>query len=215
MTELKKSCTNCGTYNCKSRDSVFPPFCLTENVDKKILDEALDLYKNDELVSKIAHASAEVEGQYYGQLTRAEEIIVFAKKIGAKKIGIATCIGLIEESKIFGKILKAKGLDFYSVACKVGGTDKNEIGIKDEDKIIKSGYEALCNPIAQAKILNEEKTDLNVVVGLCVGHDSLFMKYSEAPVTTLVTKDRILAHNPVGALYASCFYYSRLLKEEN
>ena len=36
-----------------------------------------------------------------------------------------------------------------------------------------------------------------MLVGLCVGHDSLFIKYSEAPVTTLVTKDRVLAHNPV------------------
>jgi uncharacterized metal-binding protein len=214
MSDIKKSCTNCGTYNCGSRSSNFPPYCLTENIDGQILEEALELYKNDELVSKIAHASAEVEGQYYGQLTRVEEIIVFAKKIGAKKIGIATCVGLIEESKIFAKILKAKGLDFYSVACKVGGVDKNEIGISDENKIKKGGYEALCNPVTQAKILNSEKTDLNVVVGLCVGHDSLFIKYSDAPVTTLITKDRVLAHNPAGALYASCSYYKRLLKKE-
>ena len=39
---------------------------------------------------------------------------------------------------------------------------------------------------------------MNFLVGLCVGHDSLFIKYSEAPRTTLVTKDRVLAHNPVG-----------------
>lgn len=214
MTDIKKSCTNCGTYNCASRSSKFPPFCLTENTDRQILDEAIDLYKNDELVSKIAHASAEVEGQYYGQLTRVEEIIIFAKKIGARKIGIATCVGLIEESKIFAKILNAKGLDFYSVACKVGGIDKNEIGIMDEYKIKKGGCEAICNPITQAKILNSVKTDLNVVVGLCVGHDSLFIKYSEAPVTTLITKDRVLAHNPAGALYASCSYYKKLIKKE-
>jgi uncharacterized metal-binding protein len=67
----------------------------------------------------------------------------------------------------------------------------------------------------QAKILNKQKTDLNVIVGLCVGHDSLFIKYSQAPVTTLITKDRILGHNPAAALYTSGFYYKRLLQKED
>lgn len=214
MKDIKRTCTDCGTFNCASRTGNFPKFCLTENIDNQILQDSLDLYKNDELVSKITHAAAEVEGQYYGKVTRVEEIILFAKKIGAKKIGIATCMGLIEESKIFSKILKAKGLEYYSVICKVGGIDKCEIGISDEDKVDKGEYEAICNPVAQAKILNYENTELNVIVGLCVGHDSLFIKYSEAPVTTLITKDRVLAHNPAGALYASCSYYKGLLKEE-
>jgi uncharacterized metal-binding protein len=71
----------------------------------------------------------------------------------------------------------------------------------------------MCNPILQAKTLNEEHTELNVVIGLCVGHDSLFYKYSEAPVTTLVVKDRVLGHNPVAALYQTKAYYSRLLSD--
>jgi len=214
MKDIKRTCTDCSTYNCASRTKNFPKFCLTENLDEKIFRDSFDLYKNDECVSKVAIASAEVEGQYYGKITRVEEIILFAKKIGARKIGIATCMGLIEESKIFAKILQAKGLENYSVICKVGGIDKSEIGIAEEDKVCEGQYEAICNPIAQAKILNLEKTDLNVIVGLCVGHDSLFIKYSEALVTTLITKDRVLAHNPAGALYASCSYYSKLLKEE-
>lgn len=32
-------------------------------------------------------------------------------------------------------------------------------------------------------------------------------KHSQAPVTTLVVKDRVLAHNPAGALY-SAYYWS-------
>jgi uncharacterized metal-binding protein len=90
--------------------------------------------------------------------------------------------------------------------------DKTEIGIPDELKIMKGCHESICNPIFQARILNEQKTDLNVIVGLCVGHDSLFIKHSDALVTTLVTKDRVLAHNPAAALYTSGFYYKRLLK---
>jgi uncharacterized metal-binding protein len=212
MKDTIKTCTDCATYNCATKKTNYPQFCLTENVNNQIFQDSLHLYKNDELLSKIMHAAAEVEGQFYGKVTRVEEIILFAEKIGAKKIGIATCKGLIEESKIFAKILKARGLDFYSVICKVGGIDKSEVDISEEDKIKKGEFEAICNPVAQAKIMNSEKTDLNVIVGLCVGHDSLFIKYSEAPVTTLITKDRVLAHNPVGALYTSSSYYKRLMK---
>ena len=69
----------------------------------------------------------------------------------------------------------------------------------------------MCNPIAQAVLLNEQKTQLNIVVGLCVGHDSLFYKYSDAMVTTLITKDRVLAHNPAGAVYCAEGYYKKKL----
>ncbi|WP_025689240.1 DUF1847 domain-containing protein [Paenibacillus zanthoxyli] len=214
MADYSFSCTSCGVYNCITREAEFPKACPTTNSDEVFFEEALDAYKKEELVSRIARASAEVEGQFYGKLTRVEEIIEFAKKLGAKKIGIATCAGLIQESKIFAKILKARGLEFYSVICKVGGVDKTEIGIPEEDKVRKGGHESLCNPLLQAKILNAEQTDLNVVVGLCVGHDSLFMKYSDAPVTTLVTKDRVMGHNPVAALYTTGSYYAKLLRTE-
>ena len=65
----------------------------------------------------------------------------------------------------------------------------------------------MCNPIAQAMLLNEQETEFNVVVGLCVGHDSMFFKYAKALSTTLIAKDRALAHNPAGALYCSEGYY--------
>ena len=89
----------------------------------------------------------------------------------------------------------------WSAICKVGAVDKAEIGIAEEHKIRPGNYEAMCNPILQARILNYHKTDLNVIIGLCVGHDSLFIKYSDVIVTSLVTKDRITGHNPVAALY--------------
>ena len=61
--------------------------------------------------------------------------------------------------------------------------------------------------------LNRAETDLNIIVGLCVGHDILFTKYSDAPVTTLVVKDRVAGHNPVSVLYGQNFYYKRLKKQ--
>lgn len=212
--QKKLSCSDCGVLNCFRQQKDFPAFCLTTNTDSSTIDEAVAHYKGDGLTAKMARAAAEIEGIYYGRLTRAEEIVAFAKRIGAKKIGIATCVGLINETKIFCRILEAKGLESYSVLCKVGSIDKTEIGIPEDLKVEKGCYEAICNPVLQAKLLNEAKTDLNVINGLCVGHDSLFIKYSEAPVTTLITKDRVTGHNPAAALYTSGFYYKRLFKEE-
>ena len=212
--ELKtfpRSCTNCGVLNCSNRNASYPEFCLTQKLTEKELEKVVKLYTEDEENHKMAIASAEVEGDFYGKYTRVEEIMEVARRIGAKKIGIATCVGLIEESRIFAKILKLNGFDVYGVACKVGSVDKTEIGL-DPQYACKTGV-VMCNPILQAKLLNKAGTQLNVVVGLCVGHDSLFYKYSKAMATTLVTKDRVLAHNPVGALYQTKAYYERLLKQ--
>lgn len=213
------SCADCHQLNCYRRDKQFPSFCLsiTSRGDTDINTEiakAKSSYTEEGPDRRMALAAAEIEGIYYGKLTRAEEIIAFAKRIGARKIGIATCIGLMEETRIFTQILKTKGLESYSVICKVGSLDKTEIGVLPEYKVQQGCHEALCNPILQARLLNQAGTDLNVIVGLCVGHDSLFIKYSDAPVTTLITKDRVLGHNPAAALYTSGFYYKRLLLEE-
>ncbi|MDR1471774.1 MAG: DUF1847 domain-containing protein, partial [Synergistaceae bacterium] len=174
-----------------------------------------DLYGNDPCVSKLALAAAEIEGTYYGKLTRVEEIIAFARRIGAHRLGIASCVGLMSEARTFVKILEAHGLGSFCAICKVGAVDKTEIGIKDEMKVRPGTFEAICNPVLQAELLNGEGTDLNVIVGLCVGHDSLFIKYSNAPVTTLITKDRVLGHNPAAALYTSGFYYRKLMSDQD
>jgi uncharacterized metal-binding protein len=208
------SCSECGVLNCHRQDTSFPGFCLTTNADQDEVEKIVELYRGDNLTGRISRVAAEIEGTYYGKLTRVEEIVAFAKRLGAKKIGIATCVGLINETKIFTKILEAKGLESYSVLCKVGSIDKTQVGIPEELKVNKGCHESLCNPVLQATLLNKQKTDLNVINGLCVGHDSLFIKYSEAPVTTLITKDRVTGHNPAAALYTSDFYYKRLLQEE-
>ncbi len=63
----------------------------------------------------------------------------------------------------------------------------------------------VCNPFGQAEVLNGQNTDLNVMIGMCMGADCIFARASKAPVTTLFVKDRSLAHNPIGALYSD--YY--------
>ena len=205
------SCSHCAVTACKNRqEEKYPEFCLTANVDHELLDEVMEIYKKDEEILRIAKTAAEIEGTFYGRKTRVEEIIEFIKRMDYKKIGIATCVGLIQEARLFTKILDKYKINYYVVGCKVGAVDKTEIGVPEELKLNRGcGHESMCNPIMQAKILNKEGTDFNIIIGLCVGHDTLFTMYAKAPTTTLIAKDRVLAHNPVGALYQSTTMYSR------
>ena len=69
--------------------------------------------------------------------------------------------------------------------------------------------ETMCNPMAQAGICNDAETDFNMMMGLCVGHDSLFLKNSRAYTTVFAVKDRLLGHNPLALVYTSKSYYTR------
>ena len=212
--ELCRSCIDCASGACDGKHGTYPDFCLTAAIleggpGAGLCAEAVDQYLNDPVDSLIAKASATVEFENYCKITRVEEICEFADKIGAKKLGIATCVGLLREARTAAKIFRHRGFEVYGVACKVGAVNKTSIGL---DPVQETLGPHICNPILQAKLLNEQKTDLNIVIGLCVGHDSLFYKYSDALCTTLVTKDRVLGHNPVAALYQADGYYSKLLK---
>ena len=202
---IQHTCVDCGTQNCKFKVRTYPEFCPTTNLKDEDLQWALKRYEEGRN-HDIMVASAEVEFEGYCQWTRVQEIMEFARKIGAKKIGIANCIGLINEARTFARILRANGFEPYAIICKVAGKEKSSIGIPKQCEEIGT---AMCNPILQARLLNEAKTDLNVVIGLCVGHDSLFYKYSDAYVTTLVTKDRVTGNNPVAALYTAGSYYKK------
>lgn len=203
------SCIDCGKINCKYQNKEYPNFCITPNLSESDIDDIKKLYQESEN-QEVAKISSEIEAEFYGKYTRVEEIIEFARRLNFKKIGIASCVGLINESRIFAKILRKNNFEVYGTICKIGALEKTEIINLSKEKTELTGN-IMCNPILQAKILNKEKTQLNVAIGLCVGHDSLFYKYSNALVTTLITKDRVLAHNPVGALYQSKSYYKKLL----
>jgi uncharacterized metal-binding protein len=126
------------------------------------------------------------------------------------RIGIAFCIGLAKEAGVVEEILQTRGFEVVSALCKAGRTSKNLLNIEDKDKISQGTDECMCNPIFQAKLLNQEKTDFNILIGLCVGHDSLFFKYAEAPVTVLASKDRVMGHNPLAAIYLYDSFYVKL-----
>jgi len=174
------------------------------------LDEAQQAYHQEE-DQKIAREAARVEAAGYGIWPRVEEVMQFAHRLGAKHLGIATCVGLIQESRILHEILEAHGFEVSSVCCKVDSIDKLDLGLKQEETLHPEGeFDPACNPIGQAKILNEIGTDLNLLVGLCVGHDTLFYKYAQAPTTVVVVKDRVTGHNPAAVLYTSHHYYKNL-----
>ena len=126
------------------------------------------------------------------------------------RIGIATCISFLDHAHTLSGILESHGFEVASVCCKNGNIPKEDIGLEDREKIRPGAHESLCNPVSQAALLNRAGCELNVVLGLCVGHDSLFFRHSEGLVTVLVAKDRVLAHNPLGALQLADSYYRKI-----
>ncbi len=182
--------------------------CYLKNVDcfdRK--DEMKKLY-TDKTDKKMHRISTEMESEEpYTSVTRLEEIIEFSQRMGYKKIGIAFCSGLKKEAEILHKILERE-FEVFSVCCKMCSIDKSELGLP-RIKWLDSAHEheAMCNPIGQAMILNECETDINIEVGLCIGHDLIFQKHSKAPVTVFIVKDRKLAHNTAGTL--NSVYYKK------
>ena len=185
-----------------------PGFCPSK-VDPDTQGFARALYDDPE-TRRIAMESAKVEAEGYCKWTRVEEIVQFARKMGYRKIGIANCISFVDHAYVLTGILESHGFEVVSVACKNGSIPKESIGLTEEQKIRPGQFEALCNPVAQAELLAAHGAEFNVVMGLCIGHDSLFFKYAKAPSTVLVAKDRVLGHNPVAALQLADSYYSRL-----
>ena len=226
----KFSCSICsavwqkqGKTNCWSADPAQAPakpgYCPSRE-HMSLINDSFEEYKSDSEDARIARTATVVEGLCYqrtkgseviqARWTRVEDTIAFAKLMGYRKIGIATCIGLLDETNRLALVLKAQGFEPLSVCCKTGSKDKLELGVAEADKVRPGTFEPACNPIAQARLLNGAGTDMNIIVGLCVGHDMLFSKHSEAPVTTLVVKDRVTGHNPASVLYGQNFYYKRL-----
>ncbi len=185
-----------------------PGYCPSK-VDPRTLEEAHDRYADPE-TSRLSRNAALVESEGYCKWTRVEEVVHFAKRMGYRKIGIASCISFVDLAYVMSGILESHGFEVVSVACKNGNIPKEEIGIADREKVNPGNFEPMCNPISQAELLNAHGSEFNVLLGLCVGHDSLFFKHAAAPTTVLVAKDRVLGHNPVAALQLADSYYRRL-----
>ena len=188
-------CASCDTRQCRVGEDCFG---VVEN-------HAL-LYEDGQ-TARLHRGASAIEARHYCKEPRLAEVILFAEELGLRKIGLAFCIGLASEATVIETML-ARHFDVVSVCCKVGGIAKSSFGFEQIDS--QKTVEVMCNPAGQAQLLNEAGTELNILCGLCVGHDAVFSMASEAPVTTLIVKDRVLAHNPIGAIY--CRYTRRRLE---
>lgn len=185
-----------------------------------IVKETLEILKDPKIMEAVRQASIQ-EGEAYGDKDkgyanirpikpRIQETIEFTKKMKFKRICLIFCIGMRKEAEIIHKIFTDNGIEAISVMCKAGAISKEEIGLLREQQINPDMFETMCNPILQALTANHHNSDMNVLFGLCVGHDALFLKYAKAYNTVLASKDRLLAHNPLAAIYQYDSYFRYL-----
>ena len=218
--------TNCAACRIKISDRIcrvqngrHPENCPT-SAETGLCDLVQSEYEKPDIKDFARQASIQESSGYsnreagYDSLRpakpRLEEIIDFCSRMGYKKLGLAFCMGLRQEAGVVEKLFVSRGFEMLSAICKIGGVPKERIGIADDEKIATGVYETMCNPILQAEFLNREQTEFNILLGLCVGHDSMFFKYAEAPCTVLAVKDRVTGHNPLAAVYTLDSYYRSL-----
>ena len=213
MEKFYPQCVKCTILRCGSQEKNknVPSSCPTEKYPD-LIEETKEKYALPEnqavnqgwlgLMRKVMNPGKPDEKFSW---TRVDEIIEYAKIRGMKRLGIATCYALMSESRSLSDILERNGFDIISVSCLCGEVNPQDVGMPGN---------IFCNPIMQAEVLNREKTELNIMVGLCLGHDILFLRYCTAETTPLVVKDRALGHNPVAALYLNQgFYQDRFVRK--
>lgn len=171
-------CAYCPAEFCEDKLSKTPEFCPRRSLPDE-LKRAKELRTTDPTVKQVADVADGIETEGYRIWPRVQELIEFSKRMGFSHFGIAFCTGLREETLTLCKILESHGFRLSSICCAIDGG---------------------CNPVGQAMVLNRSGTELNIIMGLCIGHDLLFTRFSDAPVTTLVVKDRVTCHNSVGPL---------------
>ena len=213
MKKDSPHCVKCTILRCGSgeKNKKAPISCPTEKY-ADLATETMEKYRLPEnqaviqgwlgLMGKILNPEKPKEKWSW---TRIHEVMEYARIRGMTKVGIATCYALMPESKLLSDILESNGFNVVSVSCLCGEINPKDMGMPGD---------IFCNPILQAEVLNSEKTDLNIMMGLCVGHDILFLKHSTAETTPLVVKDRATGHNPIAALYQSQgFFKDRFFKK--
>ena len=227
--KLSPVCARCPTVACAPAIKVddvpdlekAPNYCPMKLMPE-VIQRSVSEYDDPEVREFAKQASLqEFEGYEHlpegrqARNPRILELIRFSQKCGYRKLGLAFCRGLTNEARILTEILESKNFEVVSVCCKVGATPKERIGIEPQQKISgPESWESMCSPITQAEVLNSEKVDLAIMLGLCIGHDTLFIKYCRVPMTVIAVKDRVTGHNPLAALYLSSSYYAGLIAKQ-
>jgi len=183
---------------------------VNSSVKRYKFGKAKEIYLPATITEK--EAFEQIRGVRTAVRPRVREVVELGKLLGVRKMGVAFCSGLKDEALRVVEVFEKHGFQVISAVCKCGGVDKTKLGVPEEYKIRgPSKFEAACNPILQAALLNKAETEVNVLIGLCVGHDMIFTLGSRVPVTTLIVKDRVTGHNPAMSLYSS--YLRRVVEK--
>lgn len=180
------NCTHCQEHACRTLGD-----CTALRFDK---DAVRAQYAQEETQNTVQAAAHLVDGGRAGSLNRLQEIAAYALDTGMNHVGLAYCYGMEKDATEIAQYLRGQGLRVSAVSCTTGGLAQDEV---NAHSII---HKVSCNPLGQAAQLNAENVNLIVAVGLCLGHDMLLQKQVDAPLTTLIVKDRTSAHNPLGAI---------------
>ena len=179
-------CTHCNEHQCRSFGD-----CSARRFDR---NEALEAYGTEDVAQVVSAAAHLVDHGRAGTLNRLQEIAEYSLDRDLQHIGLAYCWGMEKDASLIASYLRTRGLRVSAVSCTTGGLAQDQVNPESEI------HKVSCNPIGQSSQLNEEKVQLVVAVGLCLGHDMLLQKQSQAPVTTLVVKDRTSNHAPLTAI---------------
>jgi uncharacterized metal-binding protein len=190
-------CGSCTKVECSNDyPEGIPTWCAATRFHEIIEQTKTKYSAPDNLEIYLASGKVGRKGQ--AKWPRIQEAIEFAKELKLNRIGLASCVALISELRLIEQLFHGAGFEVVSSACQIGLVSPEDRGVNIDTTDIHS---SICNPIAQAEICNEANTQLNYIMGLCLGHDILFMRHSKAPVSVLIVKDRVTGNNPAAALY--------------
>lgn len=200
------TCANCNVYACLEKVKKGTPRNCPMN-DETYLAEIFEEYQDPEVHAfYLATKTSGQPGTTFPSVPRLRYAIDFCRKMGYRKIGLAFCVRMWPEAQFYAKLIRRFGIEVVSVSCCNCGINLQDLGVPLPEGV---EFDAACNPIGQARLMNEQGTEYNLVMGLCLGHDSLFMRYADAMSTVVVVKDPATAHCPSKALYLYNSYYER------
>lgn len=179
-------CTSCPSRICRQNIDCNKHDLNPNNIQEQYLDP-----KNQPLVQAAAQL---VDHGRAGTLGRIDELIEFSRIMNYQKVGLAYCYAMEKEAISLKERFQKSGVKLIPISCTVTSLQQDEINRESEIRNVS------CNPLAQAEQLNQEKVDLTVTLGLCLGHDILFNRTIQSDVTTLAVKDRVHNHQPLAAL---------------
>ena len=188
-------------------DEGIPSYCQANHYVAEIKN-ANEVYTEQEVVD-LYTAACVVGKKNDGYRPRIEEALDFAREMKFSRVGFAACVAFGRELEVIRRLFEQAGIEVFSAGCQIGRSSATDRRLPHLEAYPDN---STCNPIAQAEILNKAQTQLNFIIGLCMGHDILFTRYSSALVSTLIVKDRLLGHNPIAGLYSA--YHRRIVESQ-